>query len=279
MMKDLLLYLVLGFGAVACAEQPDTDMQGSAGTAGSTNSPLAGTSGNGSPTTAKFSYFLISYEAILALSGSAQGFGGDLRYGESGAGAGLRGADKICGEVAEMGMPGNRKTWRAFLSTSTGDAIDRIGEGPWYDRLGRVVALKKAELLATRPTTADIAIKYDLPNEYGVPNRAPDGTLVDNHDILTGSGIEGRLYGPDSTCSDWTSSARDTSKRPRVGHSWPRGNVPPGNVEGMAHWISALDESGCGAGVNLNDNGNPGTDGNVGSGGGYGGFYCFALTP
>jgi hypothetical protein len=30
---------------------------------------------------------------------------------------------------------------------------------------------------------------------------------------------------------------------------------------------------------NLIQNGGPGNDGTVGSGGGYGGFYCFALTP
>jgi len=34
-------------------------------------------------------------------------------------------------------MPGSGvKGWRAFLSTTTEDAIDRIGEGPWYDRVG-----------------------------------------------------------------------------------------------------------------------------------------------
>jgi hypothetical protein len=47
----------------------------------------------------------------------------------------------------------------------------------------------------------------------------------------------------------------------------------------MCHWISSLDESGCAPGVNLIQNGGPGNDGTVGSGGGYGGFYCFALTP
>lgn len=47
-----------------------------------------------------------------------------------------------------------------------------------------------------------------------------------------------------------------------------------------AHWISSLDEAGCAPGVNLIEMGPP--DPNVptvGSGGGYGGFYCFALYP
>ncbi|HEY5955021.1 MAG TPA: hypothetical protein VIV60_00660, partial [Polyangiaceae bacterium] len=80
-------------------------------------------------------------------------------------------------------------------------------------------------------------------------------------------------------CSDWTSSAKDNTKQPRVGHSWPRGMTDSGNTPGMAHWASALDESGCGAGVNLIETGPPSREGTVGSGGGYGGFYCFALTP
>ena len=48
----------------------------------------------------------------------------------------------------------------------------------------------------------------------------------------------------------------------------------------MANWISSLDEAGCAAAVYLIDDGGakPGTNG-VGSGGGYGGFYCFALVP
>jgi hypothetical protein len=44
--------------------------------------------------------------------------------------------------------------------------------------------------------------------------------------------------------------------------------------------MSALDEAGCAAGINLVEQGGPikGQD-TVGSGGGYGGFYCFSLTP
>ena len=48
----------------------------------------------------------------------------------------------------------------------------------------------------------------------------------------------------------------------------------------MAHWISALDEAGCAAGVSLIENGPPDeSNPTVGSGGGYGGIYCFALMP
>jgi hypothetical protein len=242
-----------------------------------------------------FSFFVTSLEAMRRLSGSQNGFGGDLRYGEA---DGLSGADKICTEIAEYSMPGaGQKVWRAFLSTTAVDAIDRIGEGPWYDRLGRVVAMNQTALLNTRPEGADPAIIDDLPNEYGVPNNNPDGTgNVDNHDILTGSDTSGRLYnGTQSNCNDWTSVATDI--RPRVGHSWPtsmgNGNFGGGDFGGgdfgggdfggigdMAHWISALDENGCAPGINLNYSSVPGgSDGTVGGGGGYGAVYCFALTP
>ena len=73
-----------------------------------------------------------------------------------------------------------------------------------------------------------------------VPNHAPDGTQVDNHDFLTGSDTTGKLYGTNSfgaTCNDWVSSVGSDGK-PRVGHSWPR----QGSGE---NWMSALDEAGC----------------------------------
>src|SRR5690349_3590716 len=143
----------------------------------------------------RFSFFVASFAALQSLSGSEAGFGGDLRYGETGPGAGLRGADKICSEIAERSMPGaGKKTWRAFLSATAGEdgeqvnAIDRIGEGPWYDRIGRVFAKRKADLFFDRPSSADSLIAHDFPNEEGIPNQQPDGMEpVDNHDILTGT--------------------------------------------------------------------------------------------
>ncbi len=271
------------------------------------------------------------------LSGSQQGFGGDLRYGETGPGAGLRGADKICAAIADKSMPGaGKKQWRTFLSAVAGEdgkqvnAIDRIGEGPWYDRIGRLVANNKGELLNDRPINADPAIINDLPNEEGIPNHAPDPNQgeVDNHDFLTGTNTEGQLFSATATCKDWTGGTGDPSEgKPRVGHSWPRlggdfldggfppppdggfpfpppdggfppppdggfpfpppdGGFPPPPDGGMMtmgsgnNWMSALDESGCAPGVNIVEMGPPNPNSNtVGSGGGYGGIYCFALTP
>jgi hypothetical protein len=251
---------------------------GTANTGGSTGGSSTGGSSTGGAaggSVGKFSFFVTSYKAVKRVSGSDMGFGGDLRHGEAN---GLDGADKICREIAETSMAGaGSKTWRAFLSVKgppVVNAIDRVGSGPWYDRKGRLLAMTKAALAMERPQGADSAIINDFPNEDGVPNHNPDGTgNVDNHDTLTGSTATGTLdSGNGATCTDWTSAAGVSGQKPRVGHSWPA-------ISGM-NWMSALYEGGCAPGVNLVEMGPP-QQGvyTVGTGGGYGGFYCFALTP
>jgi hypothetical protein len=224
-------------------------------------------------------------ESLRELAKNQSGFGGDLRFGETGAGAGLKGADKICATIADKSMPGaSAKQWRAFLSAAddgTGkvvNAIERIGAGPWYDRTGRLVAKTTADLKSARPKGADTTIINDLPNEFGVPNHDPDGKgKVDNHHVLTGSNDTGMYMGvATATCKDWTSAVGADGK-PRVGLSWPRGTSTTGS---SAHWISAMNESGCAPGVSLIEMGGPDpSNPTVGSGGGYGAIYCFALTP
>ncbi|MFO0631368.1 MAG: hypothetical protein U0168_00810 [Nannocystaceae bacterium] len=258
---------------------------GSSGGEASTSAADSGgdSSSSGGIPTEPFSFFVTSLRAMQELSGSDAGFGGDLRFGEEGAGAGLRGADLICATIAEQSMPGAAaKQWRAFLSASAGEdgnpvnAIDRIGEGPWYDRLGRVVAMDKAGLMGERPDS-DPVIADDLPNEDGVPNHQPDPTMrpVDNHDTLTGSDGSG-MHMPGATCNDWTAAEGDVGSEgiPRVGHSWPR------SADNGRHWISEHDAGGCAPGVNIMAEGGPQPgDYTVGAGGGYGGIYCFALYP
>jgi hypothetical protein len=277
-----------------------------AGSDGAAGSKGGASASAGASATEHFSFFVTSYAAMQRLSGTPDGFGGDLRYGQA---DGLSGADKICTEIAEASMPGaGAKVWHAFLSITKGKdgdpvhAIDRVGQGPWYDRLGRVVALTREDLLNTRPKGADAVIANDLPNEDGVPNQAPDGMMpVDNHDILTGTNDKGQVFSTDwgFTCHDWTSS-EGTAGTPRVGHSWPRSGGGPGGGGGrrpnagaagsgsgatmgpmdMANWMSALNEAGCAPGASLVEMGPPDPDmPTVGSGGGYGGIYCFALKP
>lgn len=288
----LLAAAALSCGGSTGAGIDDDGASGSSGTSGGTGTSGSSSGGGGSSGSADggtttpgeltpFSFFVTSMTAMIELSGSQDGFGGDLRFGETGAGAGLRGADKICAAVAERSMPGSSaKQWRAFLSVSADEngarvnAIDRVGEGPWYDRLGRVVALTKADLLAQRPANADEAIQRDLPNEDGVPNHAPNGAVLDNHDTLTGSTTAGLLSSANATCSDWTSTT--ASGRPMAGHSWPRNR---GSSNDSAHWIAAHAVPGCRAGINTSDNGGGMGTNTVGGSGGYGGIYCFALSP
>jgi hypothetical protein len=107
---------------------------------------------------------------------------------------------------------------------------------------------------------------------------------VDNHQFLTGSNSEGRLFDVNvgagtlcadswsiasATCNDWTTSAEVGC--PRVGHSWPR------QISGV-NWISVWNEGGCAPGGVLSDDGGPDGSRRGGSAGGYGGFYCFAVT-
>jgi hypothetical protein len=230
---------------------------GGSGAAGASGSAGSG----GAVATEPFSFFVTSLAAMRRESGSMDGFGGDL--------GGLAGADELCRKIAEQSMAGaGAKGWRAFLSTSTVDAIGRIGEGPWYDRAGRVVAMNIDGLLNTRPD-GDEAIIDDLPNEDGVPNRAGTGAGDDdNHDTITASNLQGEWDGG-STCDDWTSATG--SDGPRVGHTWPA-------QSGMS-WIQAHEAPGCEPSVNLMQGFPNGNDNGIGSNGGYGGIYCFALMP
>ena len=275
--------------AASCGGSGGAGTGGNSGTGGNGGTGGAGGAQGADELLAKFSFFVVNLEAVRQLSGSPDGFGGDLRFGETGPGAGLRGADKICAATAALSMSGaGTKPWRAFLSATTGGpaggpvhAKDRIGTGPWYDAVGRLVASDLAHLLMERPGDADPAIRNDLPNQYGIPNHQ-DGALgcsgsacPDNHQILTGTGPDGMLYtgltpNTESTCDDWTSKA--PTGRPRSGHSWPRAGSG-------ASWLSAYDGDGCAPCIMpARTGGEPPHC--VGSTGGFGGFYCFVTnTP
>jgi hypothetical protein len=220
---------------------------------------------------AKFSFFYTSLQAMRRLSGSEQGFGGDLRFGTP---SGLEGADKICQTIAsDVDAGAGSKTWRAFLSVVSGPdgnpvhAIDRVGAGPWYDRAGRLVATDRAGLVAGDRPAGEAQVVNDLPDETGAGTQR----MGDTHDVITGSNRQGQLRYPGvpaNTCQDWTSNtARGTIG---MGHAWPAGSG--------RNWIEVHTERSCAPGVNLVQNGG-GNQSSIGSGGGWGGFYCFALTP
>ena len=245
-----------------------TGMGGAGGDTGGSRDGGADVPPGSAPATgARFSFFYTSLQAMRRLSGSQNGFGGDLRFG---AATGIEGADKICQTIASDVGAGN-KTWRAFLSATRGPegqpvhAIERIGEGPWYDRRGRLIANDRAALVTGNRPAGDGQAVADLPDESGQGTRS----MGDTHDVITGSNRMGRLADTDPvrTCQDWTSLQ---GRGVQIGHSWPAGS-------GM-HWIVAHTEPSCAAGVNLVQNG-PGNGSSIGAGGGWGGFYCFALQP
>src|SRR5512147_3296797 len=58
---------------------------------------------------------------------------------------GLAGADQVCQSLAQAAGSG-RRTWHAYLSSSTVDAKSRIGNGPWYNFKGELIAQNVADL-------------------------------------------------------------------------------------------------------------------------------------
>ena len=81
------------------------------------------------------------------------------------------------------------------------------------------------------------------------------GDNPNTHDILTGSGLDGRGLPGDLTCGNWTSAAAGSAQ---VGHHDKQGGGANPNS-----WNSAHASSGC-------------SHANLVSTGGAGLFYCFA---
>jgi len=138
---------------------------------------------------------------------------------------GLAGADAMCEHFAEeVGILG--KTWRAYLSTSTVDARDRIGAGPWFNAKGQDVCAGDC------PSALYVV---GIPPALILTER---GTLLDHEnerDVLTGSNGDGTSK-LNNTCLDWTSD--DQAENGRVGHlqdqiSWANAHDAPCDREGM----------------------------------------------
>lgn len=126
---------------------------------------------------------------------------------------GLEGADRQCLILAEAaGITG--KTWRAYLSTTAVDARDRIGNGPWFNANGVMIA----ENLAALHSDANKIGKQNGLNEKGEQVNGR-GDSPNRHDILTGSDADGRAVA-DRTCGDWTNNGEGSAF---VGHHDRRG--------------------------------------------------------
>jgi hypothetical protein len=157
---------------------------------------------------------------------------------------GLRGADSICQNLANAAGVGSR-TWRAYLSVERDpdngngptDARTRIGNGPWFNAKGALVADNLTELHARR---GDSTVFID---ERGQPINgqwAGSPSPVE-HDILTGSSADGTVLAG-LTCNDWTSDS--TTTQAQVGHS--DGLGPNGTTTGtLPSWNSAHPNQSC----------------------------------
>ncbi len=165
---------------------------------------------------------------------------------------GLAGADAHCQSLAEAAGAG-AKTWRAYLSTSTENARDRIGAGPWQNAKGEAIAASVDEL----HSDANKISKETALDEKGATVNGR-GDEPNRHDILTGSNPDGTVAA-DQTCGDWTLNGAEGAAM--LGHHDRMGldDSPPAKSWNSSH----ASRGGC------SQDALRGT-------GGDGLFYCFA---
>ena len=206
----------------------------------------------------------------LAWSAGAQAQQANMSFFVTSTGAGkgadlggLAGADARCQQLAQAAGT-SAKTWHAYLSTQAAsgqpavNARERIGNGPWQNAKGVVIAKNVDELHSlTNNLTKQTALteKGDM-----VKGR---GDTPNEHDALTGSTMEGRAFPPgeDRTCKNWTSSTQGTAM---LGHIDRQGIQD--TVEGRS-WNASHPSRGSEGGCSQAD---------LKSTGGAGLFYCFA---
>lgn len=152
---------------------------------------------------------VLTATGALAQDGAMSFFITSANPGQGGNFGGIAGADAHCTALAEAaGVTG--KTWRAYLSTSTENARDRIGAGPWVNAAGVTVADSVDHL----HSDANNLTKETALNEKGeVVNGR--GDEPNRHDILTGSMPDGTVAAG-QTCEDWTSDGPEAVAM--VGH-------------------------------------------------------------
>ncbi|MFZ6775028.1 lectin [Undibacterium sp. SXout7W] len=189
------------------------------------------------------------------VTSEGQGKGADL--------GGLQGADAHCQQLA-VSVGAGDKTWRAYLSTQATNsqpavnARDRIGQGPWFNTRGVVIAKDLAHLHGDTLDAARIGNNLSRSTALNEKNELVKGfgDKPNQHDIITGSTSDGRAFqdNQDHTCKNYTSSGAD-------------GTVQLGHVDrtggGNTSWNSTHTSRGCG-------------QENLVSTGGAGLLYCFA---
>jgi hypothetical protein len=226
-------------------------------------------SNKGEAMTTKLKFATIASVALLSLAGAGvlqaqqnnmsffvtsvgSGKGGDL--------GGLAGADAHCQSLAQAAGAGN-KTWHAYLSSSTNpnngqatNARDRIGNGPWQNAKGVVIA-KDVNDLHTNPNINKDTLLDEKGNRIKVRGDTPN-----MHDMLTGSDLQGRAFSAtlNLTCNNWTSSTFGSAM---LGH---------GDREGIADTVYQHSPFAAHMSRDCTQAGLVATGGN-------GLFYCFAV--
>lgn len=180
---------------------------------------------------------------------------------------GLAGADAHCQKLAAAsGAAGaGAKAWRAYLSvaptfaTQTAPAVpavnarDRIGNGPWFNAKGQMIARDLAHLHNGNNISKETAL-----DEKGSVIKGR-GDTPNEHDILTGSRADGTAFAPqqDTTCGAWTKSGEGSAI---VGHHDRIGPLPENWAKS---WNFSHPSVGCSQEALIRT-------------GGAGRFYCFA---
>ena len=175
---------------------------------------------------------------------------------------GLAGADAHCQALATAAGQGAR-TWRAYLSTTAAgnqpavNARDRIGNGPWANARGAIIAQNVADLHGDVQRDRNQINKDIALNEKGATVNGR-GDTPNQHDILTGSDSVGRALPGDAntqTCNNWMSDGPAPAGA-MLGHHDRNGG-------GNTSWNAAHMSRGC-------------SHENLVATGGAGLFYCFA---
>ena len=219
-------------------DSSDGDTAGSAGTGGGAGSAGSAGTGGGAGSAGSSGTGATAMSFFVTSAGSGAD-GGNL--------GGLTGADERCQDFAAAVGAGS-KTWRAYLSTSTVNARDRIGSGPWFNQAGDQITATVAALHTDGLSNGN---PQHILDETGTP--APGN----EHDILTGSLADGTINGT-LTCADWTSNDAALTGQPQVGHS----DIPPAQFS--PSWNAAHTARDC-------------SQAGLVATGGAGRLYCFAI--
>jgi hypothetical protein len=223
-----------------------------------------------------------SYMALGQQNGSTQHamtfFVTSVSIGDGANLGGLAGADAHCQALAAAGGAGNH-AWHAYLSTQAKDgtpavnARDRIGQGPWYNAKGEMIAHDLADLHGDTIELARLGSnlnKMTALTEKGeiVPGLSENpkcpGPGCNEHEMLTGTQLDGRAFTDnwDHTCSNWTS---DTDFIAPGTNSWEEAQTgfSDRNGGGNGNWNSSHPTRGCSQKALLSTHSS-------------GRFYCFA---